>query len=234
MHCKGLLMDIDNTLYDYESAHQAAMSALLDFLQTETALERGSLLDAFRQARGQIHQEAANTASSHNRALYLQRMGEILGLNPAAYVYEADLLYWDIFIENMRLFSGVLDFLEATRHLKLVFVTDLLAHIQFRKIRYLGLERYTSYVVTSEETGVEKPNPAIFQAALAKLHLTSDEVCMIGDHFEKDILGAQRLGIRAFWWNPEKDPLPPNAGDTVTSTIISCADYATLGGYFEF
>ena len=31
--------------------------------------------------------------------------------------------------------------------------------------------------------------------------MQKDEVCMIGDSFKKDILGASRLGIQSIWLN---------------------------------
>ncbi|MCB1743202.1 MAG: HAD-IA family hydrolase, partial [Gammaproteobacteria bacterium] len=42
-----------------------------------------------------------------------------------------------------------------------------------------------------------KPNPAIFELALARLRLDARDVLMIGDTLDTDILGANRAGIRS-------------------------------------
>lgn len=44
---------------------------------------------------------------------------------------------------------------------------------------------------------VGKPEPPLFQAALARLTLPSAQVLAIGDRLETDILGAQRAGLRS-------------------------------------
>lgn len=43
---------------------------------------------------------------------------------------------------------------------------------------------------------VGKPEPPLFQAALARLGLPAEEVLAVGDRLETDILGAQRAGLR--------------------------------------
>ena len=51
----------------------------------------------------------------------------------------------------------------------------------------------------SEEVGVQKPDPAIFERALQLNRLTADEVVMVGDSFMSDIQGAINAGIDQIW-----------------------------------
>jgi len=51
----------------------------------------------------------------------------------------------------------------------------------------------------SYRAGVPKPDPAMFEAALAALAVAAAETVMIGDSVEKDVLPALALGIRAIW-----------------------------------
>jgi len=226
---KGVLLDLDNTLYDYDTAHRHALEKAIGFLSAESGMDEDRLREGYREARAYVNKARANTASSHCRALYFQRLCETLALNPGRYVYEADELYWGTFIGRMPIFPDVPAFLDKISGLKLVLVTDLLAHIQFRKIRAMGLDHWVSMVVTSEETGVEKPNPVIFQVALQKIGLGVQDVCMIGDDFKKDIMGAVAMGIPAFWLNRKNEALPPELSDKVTPY----QDYETLRGYFD-
>ena len=80
-------------------------------------------------------------------------------------------IYWDTFLENMIPFDEVYEFLEKYKN-KICLVTDLTAHIQYRKIEKLRLNKYISRVVTSEEVGKEKPHPYMFILALEKLGKT--------------------------------------------------------------
>lgn len=66
-----------------------------------------------------------------------------------------------------------------------------------RVLEKLGLASYISHIVTSQDIGIEKPAPGIFEEAFRTSGLRADEVVMIGDRVDTDILGANRSGIRS-------------------------------------
>tara|TARA_X000000950_G_C13915422_1_gene660788 strand:+ start:2313 stop:2996 length:684 start_codon:yes stop_codon:yes gene_type:complete len=203
MKYKALLVDIDNTLYCYKSAHSGAIKGVINFCKNKFSLNENDIFSAYEIARRKVHTELNETAASHNRLLYFQKMCEHLGLNPLNHSFEIYNVYWDNFLEIMKPFDGVYDFLETYKN-KICLITDLTAHIQYRKIDKLKLNNYCSTIVTSEESGKEKPHPYIFLLALYKLDLQPSQVCMIGDNFKKDILGASNIGIDSIWFNHEK------------------------------
>ena len=84
------------------------------------------------------------------------------------------------------------------KNIPICCVTDLTAEIQFKKLSYLNLENHIKYIVTSEEVGIEKPHRKMFEKALEKLRLKSSQVIMIGDSLEKDISGAENIGITSY------------------------------------
>tara|TARA_R110001583_G_scaffold152016_1_gene303805 strand:+ start:6632 stop:7321 length:690 start_codon:yes stop_codon:yes gene_type:complete len=214
MRYKGFLLDIDHTLYDYNIVHKKSLEKLLQSTQDATSLQRVTIKNAYSQARSQINSELAETASSHNRLLYIQRMLELLNFNSmnlALNIYNA---YWDTFLCAMEPFDGVINFLDSCHAVPICLVTDLTAHIQHRKIEKLGLYKYATHLVTSEEAGREKPHPYMFMLALKKLNLNVEDVCMIGDNYSKDILGASALGIKSFWLNKD------NKKENIESELI--------------
>ena len=60
-----------------------------------------------------------------------------------------------------------------------------------------GLDDAFDGVVTSAESGVRKPDPAIFNAALKIAGCGADEALHVGDTVAEDIAGAGAAGIRA-------------------------------------
>lgn len=60
----------------------------------------------------------------------------------------------------------------------------------------LGLLRYFAFVVTSAEIGCAKPDPCIFEAALARLNVAPERALHIGDSPEDDAAGAHGAGLR--------------------------------------
>ena len=60
---------------------------------------------------------------------------------------------------------------------------------------------YFDQIVISGDFGKGKPDPTIFEHALARMSLNKDEVLMVGDNLMTDILGANRVGIKSVWIN---------------------------------
>jgi 2-haloalkanoic acid dehalogenase type II len=62
-------------------------------------------------------------------------------------------------------------------------------------------------VVSSEDAEAYKPNPAIFDKALAALGVEPGEVLYVGDSQEDDLVASHRGGIRMAWLNREGESL---------------------------
>ncbi len=190
----AFLFDTDNTLYPYDPAHTAAQSAVRDKVVNTFSISPGDFDKAFKEARTQVKKRLKNTASSHSRLLYLQRMLEIMGLGSQVLLaLDFEQTYWRTFLSNATLFPGVKELLDEIRLLGIptAIVTDLTAQIQFRKVVYFGLDHYFDYIVTSEEAGFDKPHEAPFQIALEKMRPKGNCIWMIGDNPVNDIRGAR-------------------------------------------
>ncbi len=64
------------------------------------------------------------------------------------------------------------------------------------------------FIVSSETTGANKPNSAIFRVALDLVPYLPSEILMVGDSITEDILPAQALGMRALWLNRHRQDCP--------------------------
>lgn len=54
-------------------------------------------------------------------------------------------------------------------------------------------------VVVSEEIGIRKPRPEIFEAVAAGLGLPPGEILHVGDSLAADVAGARAIGMRTVW-----------------------------------
>ncbi|WP_281541802.1 HAD family hydrolase [Maribacter aestuarii] len=207
MTAKNLILDLDNTLYGYDIPHKIALSTVLERFSAKFNISEELAQQSFDKGRQNTHLELPKRAASHNRLLYVQKMLEYNAINSMHYALEFYELYWGTFLKHMTLFEGVIDYLENCRAKggKICILTDLTAHIQFRKIEKLGLAKYVDFLVTSEEVGIEKPDAAMFTKALQKLDCKASEALMIGDSWSKDIVGANAMGIPSFWINHKKE-----------------------------
>jgi HAD superfamily hydrolase (TIGR01549 family) len=198
----AILFDTDNTLYDYEPANNAALMAVETKVKNLLGVSSEIFRATYSQAKREVKKQLGETASSHSRLLYFQRMLELMGFK-AQLLAALDLeqTFWRTFLANAPLFPGVIDLLEDLRYNKIgiAIVTDLTSHIQLRKLTYFHLEETFDAVVTSEEVGADKPDPRNFELVLNKLGLTRDHcIWMVGDNPMTDVVGGRQIGAVTF------------------------------------
>jgi putative hydrolase of the HAD superfamily len=80
--------------------------------------------------------------------------------------------------------------------IKLAVVSDAPSREAWMRIYYLSLYHYFDAVVTYDDSGVRKPSEKPFQLALKSLDIKPQEGIMVGDWPERDVVGAQQIGMR--------------------------------------
>jgi putative hydrolase of the HAD superfamily len=72
----------------------------------------------------------------------------------------------------------------------------------------MGLAERLDAAVFSSEVGKRKPDPAIFEAALAQLGVDGERTLFVGDRLYEDVRGAKSLGMttaQALWFRADDD-----------------------------
>jgi putative hydrolase of the HAD superfamily len=90
-----------------------------------------------------------------------------------------------------------------------VVVTNGAALDQEAKVRRSGLDKCVADWVISEEVGVRKPNPRIFQIAADRVRMRPDGAWLVGDSPEVDIGGADAIGVPSVWIHRGRQWLEP-------------------------
>ena len=103
----------------------------------------------------------------------------------------------------------------------LTIISNGFKEVQYYKFEHSGLAPYFTHTLISEEVGINKPQPGIFQIALERNGITADEAVMIGDSYSSDIAGAKAAGIDQIW--VKGDGLPVTA-ETATFIVPTLAD----------
>ena len=85
--------------------------------------------------------------------------------------------------------------------LEVAVVTNLTTRIQMKKIEALGIGDHVDLVLTSEETGREKPSSVMFTLPMAQLDVKPSETVMVGDSVSSDIEGGNALGLTTVLFN---------------------------------
>jgi FMN phosphatase YigB (HAD superfamily) len=61
------------------------------------------------------------------------------------------------------------------------------------------IERFFTWVVTSVDAGVRKPDRGFFDFALARCGVSKDDVVFVGNQLNTDVRGGEGFGIRTVW-----------------------------------
>jgi FMN phosphatase YigB (HAD superfamily)/ribulose-5-phosphate 4-epimerase/fuculose-1-phosphate aldolase len=208
MFYKGVIFDLDNTIYNYDSSHKKAIHETFLYIIKNSNIEYKTeeVKEIYETVSTKIKYELSNTASSHNKGIYFKQLLERL-LMPLAILPVLNEIYWDTFYNTMECFVGVKEFISWNKKngIKIGILTDYETEYQVQKLIKLDLIQYCDIIITSEEVGIEKPSSQMFQTILRKLNLSSDEVIMIGDNFDKDIMGASNMNILSYWFHEKNE-----------------------------
>jgi len=106
-------------------------------------------------------------------------------------------MHWQPYVQDARSrrdVENVLRYLK-TQGLRLGIVANIWSGGMDPALEKPDLQRYFDTAVASVDVGFQKPDPQIFQLALDRLKLASDETIMVGDNPTSDIQGAHNLGL---------------------------------------
>jgi putative hydrolase of the HAD superfamily len=192
MTVKGILFDLDGTLFDRDAAirdllidQHSRFSAALSAVPRNVYVARILQLDAH--------------GHSDKEEVYQQVVAEFALSDSFADALTAD--FWDNYHSFCRSFPDVLPTLRTLhqRGLKLGVITNGLVRIQEPVIVKLELAELMNVVLISEREGIRKPDREIFERALRHVDLRADETWFVGDHPDVDVAGAAAAGLSAVW-----------------------------------
>lgn len=106
--------------------------------------------------------------------------------------------------EKAFLFPGAIESLEyLSQKYPLHLITNGFQEVQEQKFRIAKLYLYFKTVTTSEEAGIKKPEPGIFNFAMEKANCTAEDSIYIGDDLAVDVNGALNVGMDQVYFNAE-------------------------------
>ena len=189
---KGVLFDLDDTLYDSSSfadqARREAIKMMIDAGLNATEEEAYNILQRIIKQKG----------SNYNRHLD-DLVKAIMGHYEPKIITMGIITYHNVKFALLRPYPDTIKTLIALKKmgLKLGVITDGITIKQWEKLIRLGIVDFFDEVVTSEEFGLGKPNVEFFEYGIKKMGLNPDEAVYVGDRIDRDIIPANKVGMCA-------------------------------------
>ena len=128
--------------------------------------------------------------------------------------------YLDQLVKNHHLLPGAVELLQHLHNkgYQINAISNGFKGVQERKLADGGMNHYITHVVLSEDCGITKPRPGIYQYAMELCGAKPQNIVMIGDDPTTDIPGALNAGWHTIYLNINNIPCP-TAHHTVTSLL---------------
>jgi putative hydrolase of the HAD superfamily len=228
---RAVLFDLDDTLFDHRRSARAALTGL------HSVHGRGVNLDAFERQHTKfldmMHLEVLAGRIGLDEARRERFRRVFLAFDIALNDEDVDRVasaYRTGYMSARRALDGAADLLRAVRpHARIGIVTNNLLEEQQDKLAHCGLAAFVDELIASEDVGVSKPDRGIFDIALRRIGVDAADAVMVGDSWANDVAGAVNAGIRAIWFNPDREPAPGHpSGVAEIHALAPAADLLPL------
>lgn len=194
---KAIFFDVDDTLFSTTEFAAQARRAAMEALQSHgVKLPVEALV---RELEEVISEFSSNYEHHYDKLLLRLPRGSSAGANPAVLIAAAVAAYHDAKHHHLRPFDDVLPALQRLAKTTLIrgIITTGLQIKQAEKLLRLGVYPYLTptAIFISDQIGISKPNPKLFQRACAEIGVPPTECLHVGDHPAHDIDPANALGM---------------------------------------
>lgn len=195
-----IMMDIDNTLLDFDAAER---KALLETLQQFSLPCDEAAVSRYHEINSSLWGEL-NKGKIRRDKLVVERFDRFVKeIGAAAKATELNRAYTEHLATHADVIPGAEEALQELAEVAtMIAVSNGTELVERGRLKLSGFEKYFDDIFVSEAVGVSKPNPKIFQMAMRKLGIEhSDKVLVVGDSLSADIQGGVNAGLDTCWVN---------------------------------
>ena len=190
-----VLVDADETLFDFKKAEHDALKMTLESLGVEFTEERFQIYSTINVSYWKKLEKGEVTREELKKMRYedfFERIG-VKGIDCVKIN--------DTYLKNLStcssLIPGALDFIKKlSEYCRIIIITNGLVVSQTGRFRKSGLAPYVDNMYISEEVGYQKPDKEYFDYVFEKENITDiKRVIVLGDSLTSDMLGGRNAGV---------------------------------------
>lgn len=217
---KAVLIDVDNTLLDFNKCAASSIKAGFEKYGIEY---NDGVFPVFERVNDslwlRIEQKTLTIDELHK--IRWNMIFNELGIDRNGSEFE--LLFVENIHESCIPVDGALDLVKYLSEKYIVCVASNASYNQQKnRLTKAGMFEYFKELFVSKEIGFPKPTKEYFDICLSKLSpITKDETIMIGDSLSADIEGGVKYGMKTCWYNHNNEKIPPDLKADFTVSKLS-------------
>lgn len=202
MKYKLIIFDADETLFDFKKSERVALERTMR--DNDVEYDEGAHLEIYKEINAAVWKELEKGMITQKELndLRFQRFLERLDIRGNA------LDFADAYIEHLSRASFLYEeSADLVRRLsgtyRLAILSNGLKKVQDGRLRQSSIAECFEEIIISEEVGLAKPDPAIFELLFDRMgYADQSGALMVGDSLSSDIRGGAGFGIDTCWYNP--------------------------------
>ena len=197
---KAILIDIDNTLLDFNKGAKIAMEKALNECGVEfkdeyfTTFTRENDLLWEKIERGELTRQGLHKIRFHI-------IFDALGITADG--DKAEIKFREALFDVAETVDGANELLEYLSKKYLLYCASNAIYLQqINRLKLAKMHDYFNGFFISEIIGEQKPTKEFFDYCFEHMNgISKDQTIMIGDSLTADIIGAKNYGIKSIWYN---------------------------------
>ena len=225
MNIKHIFFDLDHTLWDFEFNSEKTFEQIFKInLVGVNFTDFISKYKPINHHYWKLYREDKVSKEDLRYGRLIKTFNELNYKISDSLIHTLAKEYIDFLPDHNALFVGAIDILNYLKpKYQMHIITNGFEEVQHKKMKNSDLLPFFDKIITSEEVGVKKPNPLIFNYALEKSGAMAEESIMIGDNFEADILGAKNVGMHTIFCEFN--------GEVATEKVITVSKLEQIKNY---
>lgn len=229
---KFIYFDLDDTLLDHKVAERNALRDIHHHFDLFEGTAAEELIDKYQSVNSKqwgLYSQHKVTREELQRNRFEITLRE-LALDASQY-QKVGQQYMQFYQNHWQWVEGAREAFQTIREqYEVGILTNGFAETQKKKFAQFNLYSTAKHLVISEEIGVMKPHPAVFEHATRQTGHDSGDILYIGDSYNSDVLGGKNFGWNVAWFTENGETDKHRKADFVFSDFADLKNILNVSG----
>lgn len=202
MPLRYIYFDLDNTLLDHNKAESKSHKVVYNSFPVFQQVSLENWLETYQDVNHNLWVQYQDGEIDRHELHFSRFHDSMVKMDlPTDNSREIGVTYMKKYREYWDWIDQAEETLALTsKHYNVGIITNGFKETQLKKFEKLSMHKYTSQMVISEELGVLKPDPKVFNHATEIAGVPRDEILYVGDSYSSDVVGGLNAGWKTAWY----------------------------------